>query len=214
VTVRRTTRLEPEMIHVPGDFSAAAFALAAAILVSGSELRVEEVGLNPTRTGLISILRRMGADVDVEPVDEGGGEPAGRLAARPAHLKGTDVRGDHIPLAIDELPLVALAACFAEGETVIRDAAELRHKESDRIAAVADALNAIGGDVEPTADGMAITGTGGLRGGTIASQGDHRLAMMGAIAGLASREGVTVRGMEAVAVSYPRFERDLAGLFA
>jgi 3-phosphoshikimate 1-carboxyvinyltransferase len=213
VTVRRTERLEPGMIRVPGDFSAAAFALAAAVLVPGSELRVEEVGLNPTRTGLISILRRMGADVDVEPVDGGGGEPAGRLATGPAHLQGTEVHGEDIPLAIDELPLVALAACYAEGETVIRDAAELRHKESDRIGAVADALNAIGGVVEPTADGMAISGMGGLRGGTIESHGDHRLAMMGAIAGLASSEGVTVRGMEAVAVSYPRFERDLARLF-
>jgi 3-phosphoshikimate 1-carboxyvinyltransferase len=213
VTVRRTERLEPGMIRVPGDFSAAAFALAAAVLVPGSELRVEEVGLNPTRTGLISILRRMGADVDVEPVDGGGGEPAGRLATGPAHLQGTEVHGEDIPLAIDELPLIALAACYAEGETVIRDAAELRHKESDRIGAVADALNAIGGVVEPTADGMAISGMGGLRGGTIESHGDHRLAMMGAIAGLASSEGVTVRGMEAVAVSYPRFERDLARLF-
>ncbi|MGN6588344.1 MAG: 3-phosphoshikimate 1-carboxyvinyltransferase, partial [Solirubrobacterales bacterium] len=113
---------------------------------------------------------------------------------------------------IDELPLVALAACFAEGTTVIRDAEELRRKESDRIETVTAALRALGGEIEPTADGMVIEGVGGLRGGTIDSHGDHRIAMLGAIAGLVSREGVEVHGMDAAAVSYPGFETDLRAL--
>jgi 3-phosphoshikimate 1-carboxyvinyltransferase len=214
VTVRGIGRLEPGRTRVPGDFSAAAFALVAATVVPGSELRIDDVGLNPTRTGLLPILSRMAAAIEVQSDREDGEEPVGRVAIRSAPLRGTEAQGEEIPLAIDELPLVALAACFADGETVIRDAGELRHKESDRIAAVAGALNAIGGEVEPTEDGMVIRGTGGLRGGTVDSRGDHRLAMMGAVAGLASREGVTVRGMEAAAVSYPGFERDLAALLA
>jgi 3-phosphoshikimate 1-carboxyvinyltransferase len=214
VTVRGIGRLEPGLTRVPGDFSAAAFALVAATVVPGSELRIDDVGLNPTRTGLLPILSRMAAAIEVQSDREDGEEPVGRVAIRSAPLRGTEAQGGEIPLAIDELPLVALAACFADGETVIRDAGELRHKESDRIAAVAGALNAIGGEVEPTEDGMVIRGTGGLRGGTVDSRGDHRLAMMGAVAGLASREGVTVRGMEAAAVSYPSFERDLAALLA
>ena len=133
---------------------------------------------------------------------------------RAAPLRGTDVGGAEIPLAIDELPLVALAACFAEGTTTIRDAAELRRKESDRIETVTAALTALGGQVEATADGMVVGGTGGLRGGAVDSHGDHRIAMLGAVAGLASREGVEVRGMEAAAVSYPGFEADLASLLA
>jgi 3-phosphoshikimate 1-carboxyvinyltransferase len=208
-TVQSTARLERMKITVPGDFSAAAFALVAAALVPGSELAVEDLGLNPTRTGLLSILERMGADLEVEPADGGGGEPSGIVRIRPRALQATTVEGDEVPLAIDELPLVALAACFAEGETVIRDAAELRHKESDRIATVAAALDAIGGEVEPTEDGVVVRGTGGLQGGAIDSRGDHRLAMMGAVAGLASRDGVAVQCMGAAAISYPEFERDL-----
>jgi 3-phosphoshikimate 1-carboxyvinyltransferase len=117
-----------------------------------------------------------------------------------------------VAVAIDELPLVALAGCFAEGETAVGGAEELRRKESDRIAGVADGLRELGADIEATIDGFAIRGSGGLRGGTIDSRGDHRLAMLGAIAGLASREGVEVAGFDAVAVSYPSFERDLAAL--
>jgi 3-phosphoshikimate 1-carboxyvinyltransferase len=156
----------------------------------------------------------MGATVEREREVESAGEQVATLRVRPAALRGTEVGGAEIPLAIDELPLVALAACFAEGTTTIRDAAELRRKESDRIETVSAALNALGGSVEPTADGMAIEGTGGLRGGAIDSHGDHRIAMLGAVAGLASRDGVEVHGMEAAAVSYPGFERDLASVLA
>jgi 3-phosphoshikimate 1-carboxyvinyltransferase len=214
VVVRPAARLEPGEIAVPADFSSAAFFIVAALLVPESEVTLAGVGLNPTRIGLLSILERMGAEIEVEPEDERGGEPSGRIHIRSSQLRGTDVGGADVPLAIDELPLVALAACFAEGETTIRDAAELRRKESDRIDTVSGALRALGADVETSEDGMQIQGGGGLRGGAIDSHGDHRIAMLGAIAGLASREGVEVVGMDAAAVSYPGFERDLASLAA
>lgn len=212
VVVRPAERLESGPITVPADISSAAFFLVAATLVKGSDVVLEEVGVNPTRTGLLDVLERMGAEVDREDEAEVGGEPIARLRVRSASLRGTEVGGAEIPLAIDELPLVALAACFAEGRTTIRDAEELRRKESDRIATVTEALWALGGQVEPTEDGMVIEGTGGLRGGTIESHGDHRIAMLGAVAGLASRDGVEVVGMDAAAVSYPGFESDLASL--
>jgi 3-phosphoshikimate 1-carboxyvinyltransferase len=212
VTARPAARLEPGEIVVPADFSSAAFFVVAALLIPGSDLTVTEVGLNPTRVGLLRILARMGAELEVETEGERGGEPSGRIRVRTSRLRGTEVGGAEIPLAIDELPLVALAACFAEGETTIRDAAELRRKESDRIATVSAALSALGGVVDADHDAMRIAGAGGLRGGALDSRGDHRVAMLGAIAGIASREGVEVSGMEAAEVSYPRFEGDLASL--
>jgi 3-phosphoshikimate 1-carboxyvinyltransferase len=212
ILVRPAARLEPGEIAIPADFSSAAFFLVAGVLVDGSDVVLEEVGFNPTRIGLVAILERMGAAIEVERLEERGGEPTARLRVHPAALRGVEVGDVEIPRAIDELPLVALAACFAEGTTTIREAAELRAKESDRIATVSAALNALGGQVEATEDGMVIEGTGGLRGGTIESHGDHRIAMLGAVAGLASKEGVEVRGMEAAAVSYPGFEEDLISL--
>jgi 3-phosphoshikimate 1-carboxyvinyltransferase len=212
VVVQPTDRLEPDAITVSADISSAAFFIVAASLVENSEILLEEVNVNPTRTGLLTILLRMGAAIEVEDEREIGGEPIADLRIRSASLQATEVGGAEIPLAIDELPLVALAACFAEGTTAIRDAEELRRKESDRIETVTAALNALGGKVEPTPDGMTIEGTGGLRGGTIDSHGDHRIAMLGAVAGLASKEGVEVRGMDAAAVSYPGFEADLGSL--
>jgi 3-phosphoshikimate 1-carboxyvinyltransferase len=212
VVIQPAARLEVERIVVPADLSSAAFFLVAASIVPGSEVVIEGVGLNPTRVGLLSILERMGAEIEATPVGERGGEPIGDLRIVASELRGTEVGGAEVPLAIDELPLVALAACFAEGTTTIRDAAELRRKESDRIATVTAALSALGGEVEATEDGMVVTGSGGLRGGTIDSHGDHRIAMLGAVAGLASREGAEVRGMDAAAVSYPGFESDLASL--
>jgi 3-phosphoshikimate 1-carboxyvinyltransferase len=212
IVVRPADRLEPGTIAVPADISSAAFFLVAALLVGGSEVVLRQVGVNPTRTGVVSILERMGAAIEVEPRGERGGEPTADLRVRPTSLQATEVGGAEVPLAIDELPLVALAACFAEGTTRIRDAAELRRKESDRIATVTAALDAVGGRVEATEDGIAIEGTGGLSGGAIDSHGDHRIAMLGAVAGLASEEGVEVRGFEAAAVSYPGFEADLASL--
>jgi 3-phosphoshikimate 1-carboxyvinyltransferase len=212
IQVQPCKRLAPGELAVPADFSSAAFFIVAALLVPGSEVVLEAVGTNPTRTGLLRVLERMGADVEVEVVGQRGGEPVGAVRVRASELRGTEVGGDEVPLAIDELPLVALAACFAEGETTIRDAAELRRKESDRVATTCEALTTLGATAEPAEDGMRIEGGGGLRGGTVRSHGDHRIAMLGAIAGLASREGVEVDGMDAAAVSYPGFEADLASL--
>jgi len=212
VVIHPAERLEPGPITVPADISSAAFFAVAATLVEGSDVVLLDVGVNPTRTGLLAILERMGAAIEVEESGEQGGEPTARLRVRPAPLRGTEVGGAEVPLAIDELPLIALAACFAEGTTTIRDAAELRRKESDRVATVTAALTALGGRVEATEDGMVIEGSGGLRGGAISSHGDHRIAMLGAVAGLASAEGVEVEGMDAAAVSYPGFEADLGSL--
>jgi 3-phosphoshikimate 1-carboxyvinyltransferase len=212
ITVEAAERLAAVGFDIPGDFSSAAFFLVAALIVSGSRVRLEGVGLNPTRVGLLGILTRMGAAIEVEEGIPSGGEPQGVVDARHSKLRGTRVAAGEVPLAIDELPLVALAGSFAEGETVVTGAGELRHKESDRIATVVDAVRTLGGDAEAAGDGFAVRGTGGLRGGAIDSHGDHRLAMLGAIAGLASREGVEVAGMDAAGVSYPGFEGDLRSL--
>lgn len=210
ITLQPGARLSLDEVEVPGDISSAAFFLAAAAIVPGSDLVLDRTGINPTRIGIVSILQRMGAEITIESQGGGEGEPIGRITVRHSDLRGTRIEGEEIPLAIDELPLVALAACFAEGETVIADAEELRRKESDRIEVVVDALAGFGAEIEATADGMRITGTGSLEGGSINSHGDHRIAMLGAVAGVASRQGVTVDGMEAAAVSYPTFEQDLA----
>jgi 3-phosphoshikimate 1-carboxyvinyltransferase len=213
VVVTPAERLEPGRIVVPADFSSAAFFITAATIIPGSDILLHGVGLNPTRTGLLAILERMGAAaIEVTPKGEEGGEPIGDIRVGHSELRGGEVGGADVPLAIDELPLVALAACFAEGTTTIRDAAELRRKESDRIAVVSDALRALGGSVETTEDGMVIEGSGGLRGGAIDSHGDHRIAMLGAIAGAASGDGVEVGDMAAADVSYPGFEVDLHSL--
>jgi 3-phosphoshikimate 1-carboxyvinyltransferase len=209
VTVRAAERLELGRVRVPGDFSSAAFWIVAATLVKGSELKLDSVGVNPTRTGLLRVLERMGAAVEVADRRMVGMEPVAELVARSAPLQGTVVEPAEVPLLIDELPLVALLGAFAEGATVVTGAAELRHKESDRIATVVEGLRALGADIEARPDGFAVEGTGALRGGVLEAAGDHRLAMLGAVAGLVSREGVEVLGVEAAAVSYPRFFEDL-----
>jgi 3-phosphoshikimate 1-carboxyvinyltransferase len=216
VTVVNADELQLDSVRVPGDPSSAAFLIAAGVLVPGSRLLIGDVGVNWTRTGFLRILRRMRGIVLGDLEDETGelaaGEPVSDLDVAHGALEGTVVEPDEVPLAIDELPLVALLGCFAEGETVVRGAQELRVKESDRIAGVVEGLRGLGADIQAHEDGFAVRGTGGLRGGTIDARGDHRLAMMGAVAGLASREGVEVLGMEAAAVSYPGFVEDLAGL--
>jgi 3-phosphoshikimate 1-carboxyvinyltransferase len=215
-TVSQVDELELDEIAVPGDPSSAAFVVAAATLLSGSRVVVKEVGLNWTRIGFLRIAERMGAVIlgDLEePGVDADDEPVGELDVASAPLEGTVVEPDEVPLAIDELTLVALLGAFADGETVVRGADELRHKESDRIAAVVEGLRGLGAHIEETADGFAVRGDGApLPGGTIDSRGDHRLAMLGAVAGLASTGGVEVLGMDAAAVSYPGFERDLRAL--
>jgi 3-phosphoshikimate 1-carboxyvinyltransferase len=212
VTVTLAERLEPGEIVVPADLSSAAFLIVAALLLPGSEVRLEGVGINPGRIGLLGILTRMGAGIEVIETRAAGEEPVATIVARSGQLQGVRVGGGEVPLAIDELPLLALAGCFAEGDTVVSGAQELRHKESDRIATVVAGLSALGASIEATEDGFVVSGGGGLRGGTLDAAADHRLAMLGAVAGIASREGVEVRGMEAAAVSYPGFGDDLAAL--
>jgi 3-phosphoshikimate 1-carboxyvinyltransferase len=217
ITVVNADELTLEEIVVPGDMSSAAFAIAAGVLVPQSKLLVRNVNVNHTRVGFVRILQRLGGIVLGELEDDPGDElparePVEDLDVAAGPLVGTTVEPDEVPLAIDELPLVALLGCFAEGETVVRGAQELRLKESDRIATVVEGLRGLGAAIEATEDGFVVTGSGGLRGGAIESHGDHRLAMMGAIAGMASDEGVEVLGMDAAAVSYPRFMDDFAAL--
>ena len=216
VTVVNADELLLEPLSIPGDPSSAAFLVAAGVLVPGSRLLIRDVGVNWTRTGFLRILRRMRGIVLGDLEDESGEltaeEPVSDLDVAHGALEGTVVDGEEVPLAIDELPLVALLGCFAEGETVVRGAQELRVKESDRIAGVVEGLRGLGADIEATPDGFAVRGGEGLRGGTLEARGDHRMAMLGAVAGLASREGVEVIGMDAAAVSYPGFVEDLAQL--
>jgi 3-phosphoshikimate 1-carboxyvinyltransferase len=217
ITVANCDELELEDVHVPGDPSSAAFAITAGLIVPGSRLVVQNVGVNWSRTGFVRIVQRMGGivigELEEEPVDAIPiVEPVTDLDVTAGPLVGTTVEPDEVPLAIDELPLVALLGCFAEGETVVRGAAELRVKESDRIESVVSGLRGLGATIEATDDGFVVTGTGSLRGGTLDGRGDHRLAMMGAVAGMASAEGVCVVGMDAADVSYPRFAEDFARL--
>jgi 3-phosphoshikimate 1-carboxyvinyltransferase len=212
ITVEPADRLELGEIEIPGDFSSAAFWIVAAAIGHGREIQLDRVGINPGRIGLLGILTRMGAQVEVIETGAAGREPVATIVARSGPLQGTRVGAGEVPLAIDELPLVALLGCFAEGETIVSGAAELRHKESDRIATVVEGLRGLGAEIEATDDGFAVRGGDGLRGGRLAAAGDHRLAMLGAIAGLASREGVEVEGFESAAVSYPGFEADLRTL--
>jgi 3-phosphoshikimate 1-carboxyvinyltransferase len=217
VTVAGTDELTLDELVIPGDPSSAAFAIAAGVLVPGSRLVLRGVGVNWTRSGFVRIAQRMGAivigDLEDEPGDEvAATEPISDLDVTAGPLVATVVEPEEVPLAIDELPLVALLGCFAEGETVVRGAQELRLKETDRIATVVEGLSGLGATIEATDDGFVVTGTGGLRGGRISSHGDHRLAMLGAVAGLASHEGVEVDGMEAADVSYPGFMDDMARL--
>jgi 3-phosphoshikimate 1-carboxyvinyltransferase len=216
VTVANIDELLLGGVSVPGDVSSAAFMVAAGVLVPGSRLLIGDVGVNWTRTGFLRILRRMRGIVLGDLEEDSGelvpDEPVSDLDVAHGALEGTVVEAEEVPLSIDELPLVALLGCFAEGATVVRGARELRLKESDRIAGVVDGLRALGAEIEATDDGFAVRGTGGLRGGTLDARGDHRLAMVGAVAGLASKEGVEVIGMDSAAVSYPGFVEDLAGL--
>jgi 3-phosphoshikimate 1-carboxyvinyltransferase len=218
LTVSQVDELELDEIVVPGDPSSAAFVAAAATLVAGSRVVVKGVDLNWTRTGFLRIAERMGAVIlgDLEePGTEADEEPVGELDVASAPLEGTVVEPAEVPTAIDELTLVALLGAFADGETLVRGAGELRVKESDRIASVVEGLRGLGADIEATDDGFVVRGDGApLPGGVIDARGDHRMAMLGAVAGLASSEGVEVVGMHAAAVSYPGFERDLRTLLA
>ena len=191
---------------MPGDFSAAAPFLVAGTLLAGSELTLHGLNLNPRRTGLLDVLERMGANVTVFNRRRIAGEPAGDLDVRPAQLVGADVAAKDVPSLVDELPLFALLAAHAHGDSRLRGAAELRAKETDRIAAVVEGLRRLGAHIRATEDGFVVRGVPArLRGGWMASRGDHRIAMLAAVAGMTSREGVEIREAEAVAVSFPGF---------
>jgi 3-phosphoshikimate 1-carboxyvinyltransferase len=209
VRVRGPAALNATTVQVPGDLSSAAYFLVAAALVPGSHVTVEGVGLNPTRTGILDILSQMGADVAVQDLREEAGEPVGSVGVRASGLRGTVIGGDLVPRAIDELPVAAVAACLAEGETVIRDAAELRVKESDRIEALARELGRLGARIEAQPDGLVIAGVSRLRGGHVASGGDHRIAMALAVAGLRAEEPVVIDDPDCIRTSFPEFEATL-----
>lgn len=215
-TIFPASRLTLDAIEVPGDFSSAAFFLVAGSIIPGSEVVLRGVGVNPTRTGLLDILLEMGANITASDKRRQGGEAVADLTVRSAALKGVEVGGEISGRAIDELPLLALAGACAEGETVVRGAAELKVKESDRIAGLAANMTAVGVEIEALPDGFRVSG-GGVAGGRFESHGDHRMAMLGAIAGLASREGVEVSGFDCVSVSFPGFAeavRQLGGSYS
>jgi 3-phosphoshikimate 1-carboxyvinyltransferase len=206
VTVAGPQSLTATEIRLPGDFSSAAFPIVAALVVPGSELRITGVGLNPTRTGLLDALTAMGADVAVAPEPTAAGaEPYGTIVARASALSGTRVDGELMLRAIDEFPILCVAAACARGTTELADAAELRVKESDRVAAMASLLGTLGVRVRERKDGLVIEGGTGLGGGRIDPAGDHRIAMAAAVAALASRDGVTVDGAACADVSFPGF---------
>ncbi len=206
--------LRPLDIVVPGDFSSAAFLLVAGTLVPGSEVTVSGVGINPTRTGLLDVLRDMGAQIAMQNESEQGGEPMADLAVRPAALRSAQVRGDRVVRMIDEFPILAVAATQAQGVTIVHDAAELRVKETDRIATVVTELRKLGAQIEPYEDGFAVSGPTPLRGTVVESHGDHRLAMALAVAGLVAEGQTTVRDIEWIADSFPGFVELLGSLRA
>ena len=213
VTVSRSD-LTPVDIEVPGDVSSAAFWLVAGCCHPNARVRVNGVGINPTRAGVLKVLEAMGANIRTENVREERGELAADLIAETSDLRATEIRGDDIAAVVDELPVLAVAASLARGTTVIADAGELRHKESDRIRATVDGLSRLGARIEERPDGMVIHGGATLVGAECDSYRDHRIAMTMAVAGLIARGSTTVNGAEAAAVSYPDFWRTLDGLTA
>jgi 3-phosphoshikimate 1-carboxyvinyltransferase len=211
-------RLNPLQMSLPGDFSAAAFLIVAALITPGSNVVLQQVGLNPTRTGLLDVLCQMGADIQVSNRSDQGGEPVGDLTIRCSKLKGfifpPGSAANLVVRMIDEFPVYAVAAAFADGVTEVRDAGELRLKESDRISALVQELLAIGVDIQETRDGFVIRGGGAVRGGSVQAHGDHRLAMALAVAGLASQQAVTIHQAEVVSESFPGFIPTLRALGA
>ncbi|MEO7804737.1 MAG: 3-phosphoshikimate 1-carboxyvinyltransferase [Actinomycetota bacterium] len=207
----RPSTIEVFHLDVPGDISSAAFHIAAACLVADSEIVIEDVGLNPTRLGFLDLLSAMGANIETMLQTEKP-EPTGEVVARSSQLHAITIEGDDIPRAIDEIPLLALLATQAEGTTIIRNAEELRAKESDRIKTICEGLRHLGANVEEVADGIVVSGPTRLSGGTVNSYGDHRIAMTFAVAGLISTDVINIEGWDCVSISYPGFARDLESL--
>ena len=211
-TIEPASELHSRKINVPGDISSAAYFIAAGLMVPGSEILIKNVGINPTRDGILHVCKAMGADLTLLNVKEDKGEPVADILVRASSLHAAEIGGSIIPTLIDELPMIAALACFAQGTTVIRDAAELKVKESNRIAVMVENLSAMGADVTETEDGMIIHGGRPLHGAVIESHLDHRIAMTFAVTGLCA-EGVTqINGAECVNISYPQFYQDLKNL--
>ena len=210
ITVSGGQQLVGQEVTVPGDISSAAFYLVAATLLADSDLQLKHVGINPTRTGILDVLQEMGADIQEGSVDSQ--NQAADLQIKAAPLKAVEIKGEIIPRLIDELPVIALAATQAEGTTVIRDAEELKVKETNRIDATAQELNKLGANIETTEDGLIIHGPTPLHGGTVDSHGDHRIGMMLQIAALLTDDIVELNNPEAINISHPNFFNDLASL--
>ncbi|MED1490351.1 3-phosphoshikimate 1-carboxyvinyltransferase [Bacillus smithii] len=211
ISVKGSQSFEGRDIYVPGDISSAAFFLAAGAIIPGSEIILKNVGLNPTRSGIIDVLKEMGADLELYDLSSNG-EETGTIVIRYSQLKGIEIGGSLIPRLIDEIPIIALMATQAEGETVIKDAEELKVKETNRIDTVVGELKKLGADIESRKDGMVIRGKTALKGGKVSSFGDHRIGMMLAIAALLSKDPVDLENPECIAVSYPNFFDDLQKL--
>ena len=205
-------RLLGQEVIVPGDVSSAAFFMVAGLITPGAELLIRNVGINPTRSGIIDILVAMGGQMEMLDIREQSGEPVADILVRHSQLKGIEICGDMVPRAIDEFPVISVAAALAEGTTTIRDAEELRVKETDRIDAMVSELGKLGGQVEGRSDGMVITGVEQLNGGTVTSHGDHRIAMSLAVAALSARDSVTIEDAACTETSFPGFW-DLLGKF-
>lgn len=212
VSIQPSPALEGRFIQVPGDISSAAYFIAAALLIPGSEVLIRNVGVNPTRDGILRVCQAMGADITRLNERSDSGEPTADLLVRHSSLKGTVIEGDLIPTLIDELPVIAVMAALAKGTTVIRNAAELKVKESDRIQVMTENLTRMGARVEATEDGMIIHGGSSLQGAIIDSHQDHRVAMSFAVAALAAEGETEIRDAECVSISYPGFYQDLASL--
>lgn len=212
VTILPANQLIAQEIDVPGDISSAAYFIAAGLMTPNSEICIRNVGINPTRDGIIKVCQNMGADIAIDNVRETAGEPVADLIVRTSSLHGTTIGGSIIPTLIDELPVIAVLACFAEGTTIIKDAQELKVKESNRIDTVVDNLKRMGADVEATDDGMIIQGGKPLHGATIDSHLDHRIAMSFAIAGGIVDGETDILGAECVNISYPDFYETLGKL--
>ncbi|MBC1799288.1 3-phosphoshikimate 1-carboxyvinyltransferase [Listeria booriae] len=213
IRVNGGQEFQGQNVVVPGDISSAAFFIVAGLIIPNSKIRLENVGLNPTRTGIIDVVKEMGGKITVEQTSKAGDEPAGTVIVETSDLKGIEIGGDIIPRLIDELPVIALLASQATGQTVIKDAEELKVKETNRIDAVVTELSKMGVALVGTDDGMIIEGNQTLHGATVQSYGDHRMGMMLQIAALLADSDVTLEKAEAINVSYPSFFEDVASLY-
>ncbi len=205
VSLTGRPRLLAQQVIVPGDVSSAAFFMVAGLITPGAELLIRNVGINPTRSGIIDILVAMGGQLELLDIRQQSGEPVADVLVRHSRLKGIEISGDMVPRAIDEFPVISVAAALAEGTTTIRDAEELRVKETDRIDAMVNELGKLGGQLEGRPDGMVITGVEQLNGGTVMSHGDHRIAMSLAVAALSARDAVTIEDAACTETSFPGF---------